>query len=50
MLPGEFGCSRRDAKTASICFVGALNRAGSPFVAHILAAHRRFPRHRNQVF
>ncbi|WP_421980783.1 hypothetical protein [Roseibium sp.] len=48
-LPGKFTLSLRDAKTASICFVKPLNRAGSPLVALFLAAHRRLLRQLNQI-
>jgi len=48
-LPGKFTLSLRDAKTASVCFVKPLNRAGSPLVALFLAAHRRLLRQFNQI-
>gem|GEM_PF-4931748 len=43
--PGKSTLSRRDAETASICCVKALNRAGSPLYALFLAPHRRLLRH-----
>ncbi|WP_421982506.1 hypothetical protein [Roseibium sp.] len=48
-LPGKFILSLLDAKTASVCFVKPLNRAGSPLVALFLAAHRRLLRQLNQI-
>jgi hypothetical protein len=44
LLPVKYILSRRDAKTASICGVKALDRAESPLFALFLAAHCRLMR------
>lgn len=45
LLPIKFIISRRDAETASIRGVKALNRATSPLFTLFLATHRRLRRH-----